>query len=199
MQRWCAGKEGGDDHGPVKPSDEPVFEQGTHCRHHRRCVPRQFRPHPGWKNHRVSQLFYHHSQRHDVHHPHVCHVFQGSASAARIAEVLDTPIDLKVNPAEQEKTPYHVEFRPCLLFLSEKGVQCGGYQLPPEARGNPGHHRGHRLRKIHPHVPAYAPVRRRQGRHPDSRQETGFHSHRRATHEIRRSISKRRAFCRYDL
>lgn len=35
---------------------------------------------------------------------------RGSASAARIAEVLDTPIDLKVNPAEQEKTPYHVEF-----------------------------------------------------------------------------------------
>ncbi len=28
MQRWCAGKEGGDDHGPVKPSDEPVFERG---------------------------------------------------------------------------------------------------------------------------------------------------------------------------
>ena len=35
---------------------------------------------------------------------------RGSASAARIAEVLDTPIDLKVSPAEQEKTSYHVEF-----------------------------------------------------------------------------------------
>lgn len=35
---------------------------------------------------------------------------RGSASGSRIAEVLNTPVDLQVNPAPSQETPYHVVF-----------------------------------------------------------------------------------------
>ncbi len=35
---------------------------------------------------------------------------RGAASGSRIAEVLETPADLPLSPAEKQETPYHVEF-----------------------------------------------------------------------------------------
>lgn len=45
---------------------------------------------------------------------------KGSASAARIAQVLDTPEDLLTRPLPQEKTPYHVEFRHVTFSYQKK-------------------------------------------------------------------------------
>lgn len=48
-------------------------------------------------------------------------VSRGAASGGRIAQVLDTPQDLTVVPAERKETPYHVEFERVTFSYGEKG------------------------------------------------------------------------------
>ncbi len=58
---------------------------------------------------------------------------RGAASGARIAEVLETPADLKTAPAERRETPFHVEFRQVTFSYGKKenSVENISFQLKP--------------------------------------------------------------------
>lgn len=58
---------------------------------------------------------------------------KGAASGARIAEVLETPADLTVSPAEKAETPYHVEFDNVTFSYKKKepNVEAISFRLKP--------------------------------------------------------------------
>ncbi len=58
---------------------------------------------------------------------------KGSASAARIAQVLDAPEDLTLRPCDREDTPFHVEFRDVSFSYQgkENNVEHISFQLKP--------------------------------------------------------------------
>jgi len=58
---------------------------------------------------------------------------KGAASGARIAEVLETPADLSVSPAEKMETPYHVEFDNVTFSYKKKepSIENISFRLKP--------------------------------------------------------------------